>query len=312
MNNVDLHVFATVAESGGIGRAASQLNTVQSNVTARMRALETELGVPLFYRHSRGVVLTAAGERLLPYAKRIGALLLEARQAVAEGPVPSGALRIGSLETTAAMRLPPILMAYTRAYPKVDLQIDTGPTDGLLDKVLQRDIEGAFVTGPVAHPELVAVPVVQEELVLVTAPDCGPDGRALRGRDRASGADNKTEPKILVFRSGCSYRQKLEAMLAADTGGGAPVRRLEFGTLDGILGCVSAGLGITLLPRAVAAPTAAAGQVALHALPDRSGFTWTVFVRRRDGFLSSALARFIECAVETHANAQAATAQEAA
>ncbi|OYX08313.1 MAG: LysR family transcriptional regulator [Rhizobiales bacterium 32-66-8] len=306
MNNVDLHVFATVAESGGIGRAASQLNTVQSNVTARMRALEGELGVPLFHRHSRGVMLTAAGERLLPYAKRIGQLLLEARQAVAEGPVPSGALRLGSLETTAAMRLPPILMAYTRAYPKVDLQIDTGPTDGLLDKVLQRDLEGAFVTGPVTHADLVAVPVVQEELVLVTAPDRGPDGGLRsRGPNALALAGSGPEPKILVFRSGCSYRQRLEAMLATE-GGGAPLRRLEFGTLDGILGCVSAGLGITLLPRAVAAPAAAAGQVALHPLPDRSGFTWTVFVRRRDGFLSSALARFIECAVATTASAQAA------
>ncbi|NJM35197.1 MAG: LysR family transcriptional regulator, partial [Rhodomicrobium sp.] len=81
MDASDLRIFEAVARLGGMNRAAAELNTVQSNVTARIRALEDELGLPLFRRSSRGVSLTAAGERLLPYAKRIAELLSEAARA---------------------------------------------------------------------------------------------------------------------------------------------------------------------------------------------------------------------------------------
>ena len=111
MDLVDLGTFAAVARHGGVTRAAGALNTVQSNVTARLKALETELGARLFERHSRGVALTAAGRRLLPYAGRIQALVEEARQATAEDGIPRGPLRLGAMETTAALRLPPLLAA---------------------------------------------------------------------------------------------------------------------------------------------------------------------------------------------------------
>ena len=82
MDASDLKVFETVARLGGISRAAQALNTVQSNVTARVRQLEQELGTPLFERHARGVTLTAAGRRLLPYAAEVKDLLARARLAV--------------------------------------------------------------------------------------------------------------------------------------------------------------------------------------------------------------------------------------
>src|SRR4051794_18942624 len=106
MESSDLRIFEAVARAGGITRAADELNTVQSNVTARIRLLERELGTPLFYRHSRGVTLTPAGRELLPYASKIGVLLAEARRAL-DDAAPQGALLIGSLETTAGLRLPP-------------------------------------------------------------------------------------------------------------------------------------------------------------------------------------------------------------
>src|SRR3954449_2680920 len=109
MDATDLAIFEVVARTGGITRAAQELDMVQSNVTRRVRLLERDLGVPLFYRRSRGVALTAAGQTLFPYAPKIGLLLAEARHAVQDGSDPSGSLVIGSLETTAAVRLPPIL-----------------------------------------------------------------------------------------------------------------------------------------------------------------------------------------------------------
>src|SRR3954451_18168394 len=104
-----------------MNRAAAELHTVQSNVTARIRSLEQQLGSPLFRRHSRGVALTPAGRRLLPYAQRVRRLIDEARHAVADDGKPKGSLTLGSLETTAAVRLSPVLGTYAAAFPEVDL-----------------------------------------------------------------------------------------------------------------------------------------------------------------------------------------------
>ena len=284
MDAADLQVFEAVARTGGITRAAQDLHMVQSNVTRRVRLLERELGVPLFYRHSRGVTLTGAGQTLLPYATRVARLLDEARRAVQDGAVPGGRLAIGSLETTAAVRLPPILAAYHRAYPDVDVSLQTGTETTLIADVLEYRLEGAFVAGPVGHPDLVEEPILTETLVVVTAPTC----TSLDGLSEAA------DLKVLVFRAGCSYRERLEEILGRR--GIADVRRLEFGTLEGIVGCVAAGLGITLLPEAVVAGARREGAVATHALPPEEGEVQTVFIRRRDGFVSSALARFLECA----------------
>jgi len=279
----DLAVFAAAAKAGGITKAADTLHTVQSNVTQRIHRLEAELGVPLFNRHSRGVTLTSAGTQLLPYAERIGRLLHEAKQATADGPTARGRIVIGALESATAVRLPPVLAAYGAACPEVDIEIDTGTTAALVDAVLARRLEAAFVAGAVSHPELLAIPVVEEELVVVTAPWL------------ATLDDLARAPlKLIVFRSGCSYRTRLEALLAER--GIANARRLEFGTLDGIIGCVGAGIGVTLLPRVVVAKAASEGRVALHKLPRDAARIETVLIRRHDVFVSTALARFIEIA----------------
>ncbi|RYI25708.1 MAG: LysR family transcriptional regulator, partial [Acetobacteraceae bacterium] len=231
MELVDLETFAAIARHGGVTRAAAAMNTVQSNVTARLKALELELGARLFERHSRGVVLTAAGQRLLPYAGRVQALVAEAHRATADDGTPRGPFRLGAMETTAAIRLPPLLVTYARACPEVELVVSTGPTAALVEEVLAHRLDAALVAGPVAHIELEEVAAFEEELVLVSAPN-------LRDPDALTGAGRL---KVLVFRAGCSYRQRLEAILAAR--GIADVSRLEFGTLDGIVGCVAAGVG---------------------------------------------------------------------
>ncbi len=286
MDANDLTVFAAVARAGGITAAARRLNTVQSNVTQRVRALEADLGVALFHRHARGVTLTGAGAQLLPYADRIARLLDEARQATGDGAEPRGRIAIGALETATAVRLPPVLAAYAASCPLVDIEIGTGTSASLIEAVLARGLEAAFVAGPVEHPALVAVPMVVEELVYVTAPG----GAAPAARAAGS------LPKLIVFRAGCTYRTRLEAILAAQ--GTAAPRRLEFGTLDGIIGCVAAGIGVTLLPRVVVAAAAREGRVALHRLAPADARIETVLVRRADAYLSSALRRFIAIAQE--------------
>lgn len=284
MDAADLKVFEAAARLGGMSRAADELCTVQSNVTARVRRLEEELGTPLFRRHARGVDLTPAGERLLPYALKAARLLDEARRAALDDGTPAGPLVLGTLETTAALRLTPILAAFGAVHPAVDLTLRTGTTCELLGLVLAGEVEGAFVCGPVAHPELETVPAFVEELALLTAPGVHSPAQAV-----AQGSI-----RIVVLRAGCSYRQRLEDWLVRQ---GVPVPRvLEFGTLEAVIGCVEAGLGITLLPRALVGPVWRDGRVAVHKLPNSEAEVETIFVRRRDAHRSSALAAFLSVA----------------
>ena len=281
MDAADLRVFEAVARLGSMGRAAEALHTVQSNVTTRIRQLEDDLGVALFRRHARGVEPTAAGQRLLPYARQIAQLLGEARRATLDEGTPQGKLVIGALETTTALHLTDVLSTYAAAYPEVDITLQTGTTCELLEQVLDHRLEGAFVCGPVAHPALAVERMFVEELVLLTAAPI----RALADLGK------RDDLRLVVLRRGCSYRQRLEEVLARH---GVPSPRvLEFGTLEAVFGCVAAGLGITLLPRALIGPVWRDQRVSAHALPPRDGIVETVFIRRRDGYVSSALAAFL-------------------
>jgi DNA-binding transcriptional LysR family regulator len=282
MNVADLNVFAAVARYGSITKAARRLNTVQSNVTTRLRLLEEELGVSLFQRHHQGVTLTRSGRDLLPYAHQLDVLLQKARDAVSANQATRGALRLGSMETTAAARLPALLRKYVPAHRNVDVAIETGTTRTLTQAVLEYRLDGAFVAGPVEVDELEPTRAFMEELVLVSSPEYKSVPSAL--------AEGKI-PKVFVFRVGCSYRQKLERFLAGR--GLTLVNQLEMGTLEGIIGCVSAGLGITMMPFSVVESYVKRQEVAVHRLSPADARIETVFISRRDLVRSPALEEFM-------------------
>ena len=281
MDVTDLKVVDAVARHGSMNKAASELNTVQSNVSARIRSLEDELGVALFQRSAKGVQVTPAGRRILPFAARLSKLLHDASSAARDDGHPKGVLEIGTLETTLALRLPQLIARFAKAYPEVRPVVRTGTTCSLIQDVIDCKLEGAFVVGPVNHPELHTEVAFREELVLITSPS------VLRVDDVALIENLKT----VVFRLGCSYRQRLDTLLT-QLGVLAP-EPLEFGSIEAIIACVSAGVGITLLPRGVIADAAHAGLVAVHELPPELAQVETVFVRRIDGYFSSALATFL-------------------
>ena len=282
MDLSDLRVFEAVSRHGSMNRAAQELHTVQSNVTARIRALEEELGVSLFQRHARGVSTTPAGQRILPFVGRLTKLLADARTAAKDDGEPGGTLSLGSLETTTALRLSPLLGQFAKTYPQVRLVVATGTTRRLIDDVVSCRVEGAFVAGPVSHPDLEQEVIFQEELVLVTSP-------AIGGMEDLAGI---VDLKTIVFQIGCSYRQRLESLLAEM--GIVTSKPLEFGSLDTIVSCVSAGVGITLLPRGVVAAAVREGRVAMHELPPERSLVDTLFVRRKDAYTSSAMTALLD------------------
>lgn len=279
MDSNGMKIFLAVAEQGSVSGAAERLHCVQSNVTARLRKLEKKLGTQLFYRTRKGMSLSPAGELLLPYARSVAHLLHEARTALVPSVVPQGPLRIAAMDSAAVVHLPSVLAGYHRLHPEVDLQLTTGASGELIEKVLDYAVDGAFVGGQFDHPEIVGQEVLCEELVLVSS----------RAENPLQGTQDLA---ILVYRRGCSCRCKLEDWLADI--GRSPARVVEMGALDAILGCVGAGMGITLLPRSFVMREPFRSLVYVHAVPAPFDRLPIRFVRRRDVPPPPAMQAFLE------------------
>ncbi|WP_432239850.1 LysR substrate-binding domain-containing protein [Herbaspirillum robiniae] len=278
MELAELEIFRAVVAEGGVTRAAERLNRVQSNVTTRIKQLEESIGVPLFVRDRRRMVLTAAGEALLDYAERILDLVQEARAAVAPQS-PRGRLRIGSMESSAASRLPAPLAEFHRRWPEVRLELSTGPTEMLMAQVREFKLDGALVTGPVADPAFDATPLFKEELLLVTP----------KSHRRVRAPEDVTLDTLIVFEEGCAYRRHAEIWFAAGGRGRRPGRTLELASYHAILACVAAGAGVAVVPRSVIAMQGEPHGFSTHSL-GKDGRIATYLISRRGQHSASFLA----------------------
>ncbi|WNW09943.1 LysR family transcriptional regulator [Pseudomonas sp. DTU_2021_1001937_2_SI_NGA_ILE_001] len=280
MDLVQLEIFKAVAEHGSISAAAQHIHRVPSNLTTRIKQLEENLGVELFIREKQRLRLSPAGWNLLDYARRILELVDEARMTVA-GQEPRGPLALGSLESTAAVRIPALLAAYNQACPKVELALSTGSSGTMIDGVLGGQLAAAFVDGPVRHPALDGVAVFEEEMVVIAPLNHAPIH---------SGADVNGEP-IYAFRSNCSYRHHFESWFAH--AGAVPGRIFEMESYHGKLACVSAGAGLALMPRSMLESMPGCTTVSVWPLSEQFRYlnTWLVW---RKGAVPPSLASFIE------------------
>jgi DNA-binding transcriptional LysR family regulator len=285
-----LKMFCAVAECGSFTAAAEKIHNVQSNVTMRIKELESELNQQLFIRQKNGTVLTSAGQIFLGYAQRILQLTDESRNALLDNASPRGQLRLGSMETTAAIRLPKVLAKYHERFPQVQLSLMTGTTNELIKAVECHRLDGAFVGGFHQSTSLHQEEVFEEELVLVTGIETG---------SLAALAQQMSGQTVLAFRTGCFYRSTLEHWFYQ--AGIIPGQVMELGTLDGIMSCVAAGMGITLLPRSVVEGHGTRHDVRCHALPAEFAHVKTVFIRSRDSIVTAAMAAMIDLAHEQFA-----------
>ena len=282
MRTIDLdslEIFRTVVSEGGVIRAAGKLNRVQSNVTTRIRQLEERLGHRLFLRQGRSLALAPAGRKLLPYADRLLRLAEEAESEL-RSEVPAGTFRLGSLESTAGSRLPPVLSRYHKLYPGVVVELVSGTTDALLKRLEAFEVEAAFVSQPFSAAGFESLAVFEEELVLITA-------RSVASVTRPADLAGAT---LIAFAQGCSYRRLLEQWLGK--GGVLPSRSLEFSSYQAMIACVAAGTGFAIVPLSVLKALRATADVRQHALPERVRTNRTHLVWR--GTPSVALARLIE------------------
>jgi DNA-binding transcriptional LysR family regulator len=274
-----LKVFKAVAEEGSISKASKRLCCVQSNVTARIRQLEDELGIQLFYRQPRGVALTPPAKTLLVYADRVLHLLDEAKKAVVDSERARGKLCIGTTETAAAVRLPTVFADFHKRCPDVDLHISTDITNALVAKVRKYTLDLAIVNGPVNDRNIEQMPLFEEELVLGTHPE-------------VESVEAVTKRMLLVSPLGCTYRTRLEQWV--QDSGLLPFRIMEFGTLEAILAFVTAGVGMTLLPISVIRKLGYADKIRIHTLPERYSRITTFAVRRSDTIRTKALEVYLD------------------
>ncbi|CAB3753709.1 LysR family transcriptional regulator [Paraburkholderia humisilvae] len=288
MDLAALTIFRAVVRENGVTRAAAKLNRVQSNVTTRIKQLEEQLGTDLFIRDGRRLVLTPAGETLLPYAERLLALADEARHAVRENR-PSGRLRLGTMESVAATRMPELLARYHRTWPDVSLELETGTTGRLIERVREFEVDAALVATPLdvaacLGEQFDSVPVFREDLVMLTPRDHPPVRHA---RDIALST-------LIAFERGCAYRSYIEKWYHEH--GMQPARVLELGSYHALIACVAAGAGVAVAPRSVLELRPEADNITVHSLGEL-GSIETLLVWRR-GHFSSALNALREMLLE--------------
>ena len=277
MEYKDLVIFCHVARIGSMTRAAEDLGYVQSHITARIRKLENELGRPLFERTKRGVVLTNEGTQWLPHVESLLSQWEHTVHALQAPDTPGGLLRLGSLETTAAIHAAGWLSVYHCQFPQVDLSLETGTTDELVQRVLDRDLDAAFVADEVDHPRVARRIVAVEDLQIITA----------RGTEWTSWVHAASEVVMVTFREGCAYRRRLEAWFKEQHV--RPTRLMECASVEAILQLVAGGLGVTCLPLAVVKPLSTRIPVQWQPIDDVHGKIPTSVIWNKSRLPSTAL-----------------------
>ena len=277
----DLEIFRTVVNYQNVTKAAIELNYVQSNITNRLMKLEKEFGVTLLIRTNRGVFLTSDGERFLQFANKVLSMYKETLDLFESSDSPTGHLRIGATDITTATRLPNLLMQFSECYPNVELSLVNGSSEELLKIMMKYELDGAFITDGIDQPNFHQEKLVDEELVLITHKS-HPQIKTLKDLQKQT---------ILVFKKGCTYRKKLESWMQEE---GIIARKMEFGTIEGIVGCVKAGLGVALVSKLIANQLNIDENIQIHEIPEKYRTVTTVFIYRKDVPITNALKKFIQ------------------
>ncbi len=272
--------FEAVVRCGGFTRAAESLHIAQPAVSAQIRRLEAELGVPLLARTTRRVSLTAAGELFLTRTRRVLGELDAARGDLDElAAVLRGRVTLGATAVLGPLDLPAALATFHDRFPGVALTLRSGLIAGMLAALDAGEVD--LVLGPI-HTVLpsryVARELVEEQLVLVTGP-----GHRLSREPRLTLADLREEP-FVCLPAGSGLRAILAT--AAEAEGFEPRVQFETASPTSIRELVAAGLGVALLARSAAMAPGPA--ITIHALNPAPTHPPIGVIHHRDHRLSPA------------------------
>jgi len=293
-----LEGFVEAARRGNVSRAAEALFITQPALSARLKGLEAELGVELLVRTKRGVRLSDAGKAFVPFAQRALEAVADGQQLLTElARGGAGRLAIGAAPAVSTSVLPGMLARFRAAHPKVQLVVRTGHSEEVLEMVLREQVELGLVR-ELRHPEIVCVPLYEDDLVLVVEPA---HPFAARGRIRV--ADLASEHLILFDRTS-SYHE-LTSRLFREAGV-VPRGVMELDAIDAAKKMVEHGLGVALLPHTAVAAELAAGRLASATLAEASAIRRRIVaVRRRDaGPPVELVSAFLAIPIELSASAR--------
>jgi LysR family transcriptional regulator, low CO2-responsive transcriptional regulator len=240
-----LTAFLAVIRGGSVTSAADELIVTQPSVSAAIAALARELGCDLFERAGRGIRPTESGATFAPYAADVMGLLDQGRQAAREtAAVAARRVTIAAVTTAAESFVPPLMRDFARAHADLELAVHVGNRAQVLARVLSHSADVAIMGTPPADRRLVAVPLMDNEIVCITAPD---DPLAANGPVSASALDERA---WLLREPGSGTRALGEQFLTERK---LTPQTLTLGSNGAIKQAARVGLGVSLLSRAAVA-----------------------------------------------------------
>lgn len=285
-----LATFQAVARFLSFNRAAEELHYAQSSISSQIQALEEELGVRLFDRLGRSILLTEAGGKLLQYAERMLELAEETRSEVMGAKELKGSLTVKVPETLGVHRMPPVIKEFRSRFPKVRMRFTSCSHEGLQKDLRTGITDLAFLlSDSINAADLSSEVLGIEPLMLVSHP-----GHRLAAQPSICISDLKGET-ILFSTVDCSYRRSLESILISEKIAYEP---LEFNSVAALKPCVMAGVGITILPEVTVAEDISRGLLAPISVADEQLEVATLMIWFRNRWLSPSLNAFMEVSRE--------------
>jgi LysR family nitrogen assimilation transcriptional regulator len=254
MDSRQLRYFIAVYEQRNLSRAADQVNVAQSALSHHISNLETEFAAPLFERKSRGMEPTAAGERLYEHARIILRAMAEAETEVRQGAgVIAGAISIGMANSGVKAIGVPLMRTVLTEYPKLKLSLSESLSGGTLMHLMASDVDLALVYNPPSEKDLIAEPVLEEQMFCV--------GTAkLVGRPKAPiKFEELSRLPLILLRHGLSARALLDDPVLLKRLEASAI--LHANSISGMTGALVAGLGCTIATKLFAQEELAAGRL---------------------------------------------------
>lgn len=288
-----LETFCAVAELGSLTRAAEHLNLTQPAVTRQLRTLERQLGVVLLTRTPQGVTLTVVGHAVLPHARQALAAVRALQQAAVDA---SGSqtrrLRIAAGLMVMLYVLPPVVSAFRSTHPEVDVDLQPSHQRVAVERLLDYEVDAAVIASPVRSPQVQAIPILHDPLLIVTPPSedhASEDASLEILRDRT----------VLVLPASTGLYEQVEAALRERR---VAANLVEYPTAETIKTAVALGMGVSILPLSAVKDELEAGKLAARPIVGwREGERVIHALLRAEGHASAQLRAFIALLREQYA-----------
>lgn len=237
-----MDTFYWIATLGSFRAAAEQLHLTQPAVTARIQVLEQDLGAEVFLKDTRKADLTAAGRTLLPYAEK----LIELDQSViglfSNSTSVEQTVRLGSSETIVGSWLPEFLAHYAKSQPNLSFDLSVDATDNLRNALVAREIDLAFLMGPIAEASIENTPLCEYQMVFAAIPQ-------VANRNRVWTLSDLAQESILTFSSNTRPHREIKELLKPFVMG--KLKLTGSASLGALVRLALSGFGICAVPKAI-------------------------------------------------------------